>query len=113
MYIVKVKFLFSMEECEALCSCVAIMVNGHFKCLGSTQHLKNRFGEGYCITLRTVPTPSSNQDQTQHDLIREYFHRVFPQACLKVGDDFRIIWKSTGVYWHTSDQTRSAHFESK
>ncbi len=32
----------SMEECEALCSRIAIMVNGHFKCLGSVQHLKNR-----------------------------------------------------------------------
>ncbi|XP_035826205.1 ATP-binding cassette sub-family A member 7 [Aplysia californica] len=42
----------SMEECEALCSRLAIMVNGSFQCLGSTQHLKNRFGSGYTITLR-------------------------------------------------------------
>ena len=33
-------FCFSMEECESLCSRVAIMVNGQFKCLGSPQHLK-------------------------------------------------------------------------
>ncbi|CAB3983284.1 ATP-binding cassette sub-family A member 2 isoform X4 [Paramuricea clavata] len=33
----------SMEECEALCTRLAIMVNGQFKCLGSTQHLKNRY----------------------------------------------------------------------
>lgn len=32
----------SMEECEALCTRMAIMVNGRFKCLGSIQHLKNR-----------------------------------------------------------------------
>lgn len=32
----------SMEECEALCTRLAIMVNGRFKCLGSCQHLKNR-----------------------------------------------------------------------
>ncbi|GJQ88078.1 hypothetical protein Trydic_g13091 [Trypoxylus dichotomus] len=31
----------SMEECEALCTRLAIMVNGIFKCLGSIQHLKN------------------------------------------------------------------------
>lgn len=30
----------SMEECEALCTRLAIMVNGSFKCLGTTQHLK-------------------------------------------------------------------------
>ncbi len=33
---------FSMEECEALCTRLAIMVNGQFKCLGSIQHLKNK-----------------------------------------------------------------------
>ncbi|XP_021570031.1 ATP-binding cassette sub-family A member 13-like [Carlito syrichta] len=32
----------SMEECEALCTRLAIMVNGSFKCLGSPQHIKNR-----------------------------------------------------------------------
>lgn len=32
----------SMEECEALCTRLAIMVNGRLKCLGSIQHLKNR-----------------------------------------------------------------------
>uniref|UniRef100_A0A3Q2G051 P-type phospholipid transporter n=1 Tax=Cyprinodon variegatus TaxID=28743 RepID=A0A3Q2G051_CYPVA len=42
----------SMEECEALCTRMAIMVNGRFQCLGSVQHLKNRFGDGYTIILR-------------------------------------------------------------
>ncbi|XP_023327394.1 ATP-binding cassette sub-family A member 2 [Eurytemora carolleeae] len=42
----------SMEECEALCSRLGIMVNGQFKCLGSIQHLKNRFGSGYTLTIR-------------------------------------------------------------
>ncbi|KAJ7993337.1 hypothetical protein DPEC_G00271380 [Dallia pectoralis] len=42
----------SMEECEALCTRMAIMVNGRFQCLGSVQHIKNRFGNGYTIILR-------------------------------------------------------------
>jgi len=41
-----------MEECEALCTRLAIMVNGQFKCLGSAQHLKNKFGEGYTLIAR-------------------------------------------------------------
>lgn len=65
----------SMEECEALCTRLAIMVNGHFKCLGSIQHLKNRFGEGYCITVRTRGT--------SHDAVAAWFHRVFHNATLK------------------------------
>uniref|UniRef100_A0A8C9VRP3 P-type phospholipid transporter n=1 Tax=Scleropages formosus TaxID=113540 RepID=A0A8C9VRP3_SCLFO len=44
----------SMEECEALCTRMAIMVNGRFRCLGSVQHLKNRFGDGYTIILRML-----------------------------------------------------------
>ncbi|XP_047441411.1 phospholipid-transporting ATPase ABCA1-like [Mugil cephalus] len=48
----------SMEECEALCTRMAIMVNGRFRCLGSVQHLKNRFGDGYTIILRVAgPNP--------------------------------------------------------
>lgn len=36
----------SMEECEALCSRLTIMVNGRFQCLGTPQHLKIKFSEG-------------------------------------------------------------------
>eukprot|EP00040_Diaphanoeca_grandis_P031592 m.189354 g.189354 ORF g.189354 m.189354 type:complete len:1187 (-) comp32371_c1_seq1:76-3636(-) len=41
----------SMEECDALCSTLAIMVNGVFKCFGSPQHLKGKFGKGCSITI--------------------------------------------------------------
>uniref|UniRef100_A0A4W3HEH5 ATP-binding cassette, sub-family A (ABC1), member 4a n=1 Tax=Callorhinchus milii TaxID=7868 RepID=A0A4W3HEH5_CALMI len=43
----------SMEECEALCTRLAIMVNGQFKCLGTIQHLKYKFGDGYVVTVKT------------------------------------------------------------
>ncbi|XP_013169431.1 PREDICTED: ATP-binding cassette sub-family A member 3-like isoform X2 [Papilio xuthus] len=42
----------SMEECEALCSRLTIMVNGRFKCLGTPQHLKNKFSEGFTLTIK-------------------------------------------------------------
>jgi len=45
-----------MEECEALCTRLAIMVNGQFKCLGSAQHLKNKFGEGYTLIANCLGT---------------------------------------------------------
>ena len=41
-----------MEECEALCTRIAIMVNGQFKCLGSTQHLKTKFSQGYTLMAK-------------------------------------------------------------
>ncbi len=42
----------SMEECEALCSRIGILSAGRLRCLGAVQHLKNRFGAGYLLTLR-------------------------------------------------------------
>ncbi|XP_039671640.1 retinal-specific phospholipid-transporting ATPase ABCA4-like [Perca fluviatilis] len=42
----------SMEECEALCTRLAIMVNGTFKCLGTIQQLKYKFGDGYVVTMK-------------------------------------------------------------
>ena len=42
----------SMEECEALCTRLAIMVNGQFQCLGSIQHLKAKFSKGYSVILK-------------------------------------------------------------
>ncbi|TSK13580.1 Retinal-specific ATP-binding cassette transporter [Bagarius yarrelli] len=41
-----------MEECEALCTRLAIMVNGRFKCLGTIQQLKYKFGDGYVVTMK-------------------------------------------------------------
>lgn len=42
----------SMDECEALCTRLAIMVNGEFKCIGSVQHLKNKFSKGFTLTIK-------------------------------------------------------------
>ncbi|KAG7379070.1 hypothetical protein PHYBOEH_012040 [Phytophthora boehmeriae] len=41
-----------MEECEALCSRVGIMVGGRLRCLGSVQHLKSRFGDGLMLDVK-------------------------------------------------------------
>jgi len=41
----------SMEECEALCSRIGIMVSGRLRCLGSAHHLKQRFGQGYQLDV--------------------------------------------------------------
>ena len=46
----------SMEECEALCTRLGIMVNGQFQCLGNIQHLKNKYGNGYSLVIKTKRT---------------------------------------------------------
>nr|KAF6482818.1 ATP binding cassette subfamily A member 1 [Rousettus aegyptiacus] len=66
-----------MEECEALCTRMAIMVNGKFRCLGSVQHLKNRFGDGYTIVVRIA---GANPDLKP---VQEFFGLAFPGSVLK------------------------------
>ncbi|XP_031638209.1 ATP-binding cassette sub-family A member 3-like, partial [Contarinia nasturtii] len=54
----------SMEECEALCTRLAIMVNGELKCLGSTQHLKNKFSKGFWLTIKMMNTDDVHSEST-------------------------------------------------
>ena len=57
----------SMEECEALCNRIGILVSGRLQCLGSIQHLKARYGQGYTIDLNlTLPL-----EQELYDMQRE------------------------------------------
>lgn len=73
-----------MEECEILCTRLAIMVNGRFQCLGSTQHLKNKFGEGYTFSIRVA---GPDYEHNQREIIR-FIERNIPSASLKVSSCF-------------------------
>uniref|UniRef100_A0A8D2JSN9 ABC transporter domain-containing protein n=1 Tax=Sciurus vulgaris TaxID=55149 RepID=A0A8D2JSN9_SCIVU len=55
----------SMEECEALCTRLAIMVQGQFKCLGSPQHLKSKFGSGYSLRAKV-------RSEGQQEALKEF-----------------------------------------
>uniref|UniRef100_A0A4W3JZ35 ABC transporter domain-containing protein n=1 Tax=Callorhinchus milii TaxID=7868 RepID=A0A4W3JZ35_CALMI len=67
----------SMEECEALCTRLAIMVNGTFKCLGSPHQIKYRFGAVYSVKVRLSREVA---DSTQ---LTDLLHLEFPGASLK------------------------------
>ena len=41
-----------MDETEALCTNIGIMVNGELKCIGSLQNLKSKYGEGYTLLVK-------------------------------------------------------------
>jgi len=42
----------SMEEAEALATKMGIMVDGEFKCFGTSQHIKNKYGTGYEMEIK-------------------------------------------------------------
>uniref|UniRef100_H3AJR4 P-type phospholipid transporter n=1 Tax=Latimeria chalumnae TaxID=7897 RepID=H3AJR4_LATCH len=81
----------SMEECEALCTRMAIMVNGRFRCLGSVQHLKNSIVESFPIVLyNTGEIPDQN-------LRADYFLSLYFVFCKKVHTHTHIFSVITEV----------------
>ncbi|KAG0017231.1 ATP-binding cassette sub- A member 5 [Podila clonocystis] len=43
----------SMEEADALCDRIGIITNGHIQALGTSQRLKNTYGAGYKVVVKT------------------------------------------------------------
>ncbi|XP_041978073.1 phospholipid-transporting ATPase ABCA3-like [Aricia agestis] len=64
----------SMEECEALCSRLTIMVNGRFSCLGPLQHLKNKFSQGYTLIVKCKG--GVDKDGTVNQYVMDRFNDV-------------------------------------
>jgi len=42
----------SMEEAEALCTKMGIMVGGEFRCFGTSTHIKDKYGTGYELEFK-------------------------------------------------------------
>uniref|UniRef100_A0AAR2JEC1 ABC transporter domain-containing protein n=1 Tax=Pygocentrus nattereri TaxID=42514 RepID=A0AAR2JEC1_PYGNA len=86
----------SMEECEALCTRLAVMVNGQFKCLGSPQHLKSKFGSGYTLLAKVHTGPDLEEMDLQ--LFKDFIESTFPGSLLK--DEHQGM-----VHYHLTDKT--------
>ncbi|KAM9583970.1 phospholipid-transporting ATPase ABCA3-like [Trichechus inunguis] len=69
----------SMEECEALCTRLAIMAKGKFMCLGSPQHLKNKFGQVYILKAKVKP--DTGEDKLEDFKI--FISTTFPGSVIK------------------------------
>jgi len=54
----------NMEEAEALCTRVGILVGGVFRCLGPMQHLRSQYGRGYQIEFDlSIPTHEAVEEK--------------------------------------------------
>lgn len=72
-----------MEECEALCTRLAIMVNGQFKCLGSVQKLKTKYGEGYALMAKVKQGENAQATQAMLEEFMRFIDAEFPGSRLK------------------------------
>lgn len=87
----------SMEEADALCSRVGIMVKGELRCLGSTQHLKNLYGAGYTLEVKLAGgdrTPTGERAPTVDRLagLRAFVAELFPEAMLQESFADRVVF---------------------
>jgi ATP-binding cassette subfamily A (ABC1) protein 2 len=73
----------SMDECERLCTRLAIMVRGQFICIGSVNYLKNRHGDMYNIKCRL-------NDDASSQALAGFMLQHFPQATV-VEEHFSVI----------------------
>ncbi len=78
-----------MEECEALCSRLAIMVNGQLKCIGNPQHLKSKFGDGHSLIVKLVAPPGENME-TRVQAFLNLVNQNFPGAILQDTHEGRV-----------------------
>ncbi|GAB6030175.1 hypothetical protein CHUAL_005851 [Chamberlinius hualienensis] len=85
----------SMEEADFLSSRVGIMVKGELRCVGSTQHLKNKYGSGYILEAKVL---ADGDREERFAKLEELIKRIFPAAQLqeKFQDRIRFQVPQTG-----------------
>ncbi|NXD55373.1 ABCAA protein, partial [Corvus moneduloides] len=75
-----------MEEAEAVCDRVAILVAGQLRCIGSIQYLKNKFGKGYLLEIK-VKDPESS------DVLHAEILKIFPGAARQERFPSLLVYK--------------------
>uniref|UniRef100_A0A8C3PRT1 Cholesterol transporter ABCA5 n=1 Tax=Calidris pygmaea TaxID=425635 RepID=A0A8C3PRT1_9CHAR len=65
-----------MEEADAVCDRVAILVAGQLRCIGTVQHLKSKFGRGYFLEMKLKETA----DVQQVEYLQSQILHIFPNA---------------------------------
>ncbi|XP_072270166.1 ABC-type organic anion transporter ABCA8-like isoform X2 [Pyxicephalus adspersus] len=75
-----------MEEAEAVCDRVAIMVSGKLRCIGSVQQLKSKFGKGYLLAMK--------MNDSQHgEVLHQKIIQMFPQAARQERFSSLLVYK--------------------
>uniref|UniRef100_A0A8C5TAQ0 ABC transporter domain-containing protein n=1 Tax=Malurus cyaneus samueli TaxID=2593467 RepID=A0A8C5TAQ0_9PASS len=75
-----------MEEAEAVCDRVAILVSGQLRCIGSIQYLKNKFGKGYLLEMKV-------KDAESTDVLHAEVLKIFPGAARQERFPSLLVYK--------------------
>lgn len=78
----------SMDEAEALCQRIGIMVYGQLRALGTKQHLKNKFGSGFELEVKLTTTV--DDVAAAADALLEFLREHFPST-VKIGENGGLL----------------------
>lgn len=92
----------SMQECESICSRIGIMVAGQLRCLGSVQHLRNKYGQGFTVMIKIKREMIHNPETASIylDDIKSFVAKEIPSAVIR---DLH----ETVISYHVTDPTVS------
>lgn len=66
----------SLEEADVLCDRIGIVSRGQLKCIGTALHLKNKFGQGFRLSI--------NFDESNREKAMACVQQILPEAKLHV-----------------------------
>ncbi|CAG9539480.1 unnamed protein product [Cercopithifilaria johnstoni] len=78
----------SMNECEALCNRIGIMDQGSLIAIGTSQHIKTRFGEKYTLIITAA-------DQCRREDLICSVKEIFPGSIEKDAHGICLLWDIT------------------
>lgn len=92
----------SMEEADILGDRIAIMARGRFRCIGTSIHLKSRFGAGYIVNVSVRSEERRSRPELKHEeeQRRENVKRFFREVIILV--DYFFCFPLCGFYDITS-----------
>jgi ABC-type multidrug transport system ATPase subunit len=96
----------SMEEAEILCTRVGILAHGVLCCLGSQQHLKNAFGEGYRLKINFSPP----DEEKARNFVLSSFPSATILASFKGAEEYQLDKDTKISHVFTTMEERQAEF---
>lgn len=76
-----------MEECENLCDRLTIMTGGQMKCIGTAQHLKQRYAQGFSILIKTCEVPD---EEVALLALKRHMCRIFGDEFCNLKDEHKV-----------------------
>jgi ATP-binding cassette subfamily A (ABC1) protein 5 len=67
----------SMEEADVLCNRIGIVNNGVMTCLGSQEHLKEKYGGGYHMFINC---DKKYHNENKSKLLRDFIKSLVPKS---------------------------------